>query len=83
MVKKFPASLSGFYVCFYMSVSLMHGWIFFFIIMKQEMEKKSTFIRLLWLSGLPTWLSGKESAWIHNRRGFDHWVRKIPWSRKW
>lgn len=30
MVKKFPASLSGFYVCFYMSVSLMHGWIFFF-----------------------------------------------------
>ena len=36
--------------------------------------------------GLPQWLSGKESAynagdgWSH---GFDHWVKKIPWRRKW
>ena len=71
-------------LCLFLHVYEFNAWLdFFFIIMKQEMEKKSTFIRLLWLSGLPTWLSGKESAWIHNRRGFDHWVRKIPWSRKW
>ena len=36
--------------------------------------------------GLPWWLSGKESICQcrrHKRCGFDHWVRKIPWSRKW
>ena len=36
--------------------------------------------------GLPTWLSGKESACQckrHRRQGFDVWVRKIPWRRKW
>ena len=35
---------------------------------------------------LPRWLSGKESACQggrHWRRGFDPWVGKIPWSRKW
>ena len=35
---------------------------------------------------LPTWHSGKESACQGRRckrRGFDPWVRKIPWSRKW
>ena len=36
--------------------------------------------------GLPGWLSGKESTchWSrHRRRGFDPWVRKIPWRRAW
>ena len=36
--------------------------------------------------GLPRWHSDKESAcWrrSHRRCGFDHWVGKIPWSRKW
>ena len=33
-------------------------------------------------SGLPRWLSGKESACQHRRHGFDPWVRKIPWRRK-
>ena len=33
--------------------------------------------------GLPSWLSGKESACQCRRRGFDSWVRKIPWKRKW
>ena len=36
--------------------------------------------------GLPRWCSGKESACQCRRlqrRGFDAWVRKIPWSRKW
>ena len=29
------------------------------------------------------WLSGKESACRSKRCGFDPWVRKIPWRRKW
>ena len=36
--------------------------------------------------GLPSWCSGEESAGErrrHKRHGFDTWVRKIPWSRKW
>ena len=33
--------------------------------------------------GLPTWLSGKESASQCRRRRFETWVQKIPWSRKW
>ena len=35
---------------------------------------------------LPKWCSGKESAWQCRRcrrRGFDPWVGKIPWRRKW
>ena len=33
--------------------------------------------------GLPWWLSGKESACQCKRPGFDPWVRKIFWRRKW
>jgi len=36
--------------------------------------------------GLPRWLSGKELACQcrrHKRCGFDPWVRKILWRRKW
>ena len=32
---------------------------------------------------LPWWLSGKEFACQWRRCGFDPWVRKIPWERKW
>ena len=32
---------------------------------------------------LPWWLSGKESACQCRRPGFNPWVRKIPWRRKW
>ena len=32
---------------------------------------------------LPRWLSGKEPASQCQRCGFDPWVRKIPWRRKW
>ena len=35
------------------------------------------------LHGLPRWLSGKESACQHRRFGFNPWVGKIPWRRKW
>ena len=30
--------------------------------------------------GLPRWRSGKESAC---RKGFNLWIGKFPWSRKW
>ena len=36
--------------------------------------------------GLPRWLSGRESpcqCWRHKRHGFDPWVEKILWRRKW
>ena len=38
------------------------------------------------IKGLPSWLSSKESTcqWRkHKRCGFNAWVRRIPWSRKW
>ena len=38
---------------------------------------------LIKLTGLPRWLSGKESACQCRRRGFEPWVRKTPWRRKW
>ena len=37
----------------------------------------------LYMEGLPRWLSGKESICQFRRLGFDPWVRKIPWIRKW
>jgi len=36
--------------------------------------------------GLSWWLSGKESTCQcrrHRRHGFDPWVGKIPWRKKW
>ena len=33
--------------------------------------------------GLPRWLSGKESTCQCRKHGFDPWVGKIPWRRKW
>ena len=41
---------------------------------------------LIYLKGLPRWCSGKESTCQCRRCkrcGFDPWVGKIPWSRKW
>ena len=37
-------------------------------------------------AGIPRWLRGKESACQYRslrRHGFDPWVGKIPWGRKW
>ena len=34
-------------------------------------------------AGLPRWLSGKELACQCRSCGFDPWIRKIPWRRKW
>ena len=33
--------------------------------------------------GLSCWLSDKESACQCRRHGYDPWIRKIPWRRKW
>jgi len=33
--------------------------------------------------GLPRWLSGKESAHQYRKHGFNLWVEKILWRRKW
>jgi len=41
------------------------------------------FCSFLWLSNIPWWLSGKESACQYRRHKFDPCVRKIPWRRKW
>ena len=43
----------------------------------QGKGKMTTVIRLPW------WLSSKESACQCRRCGFDSWVGKIPWRRKW
>ena len=40
-----------------------------------------SWVRIAW--GLPRWLSGKESAYQHRRWGYNSWVGKIPWRRKW
>jgi len=34
-------------------------------------------------SRLPRWLSGKESTCPCRRCGFDPWIGKMPWRRKW
>ena len=34
-------------------------------------------------TGLPPWLSGKGPTCQCRRCGFDPWLRKIPWRRKW
>ena len=33
--------------------------------------------------GFPQWLGGKESTCKTGDSGFNPWVRKIPWKRKW
>ena len=46
----------------------------------------SDWTELIIILGLPTWLRSKEYAYQcrrQRRRGFDSWVGKIPWRRKW
>ena len=38
---------------------------------------------LTWFPGLSLCLSGEEHACQYRRHGFNPWVRKIPWNRKW
>ena len=48
--------------------------------------KNTDFQKTYAFIGLPGWLSGKRiclPAKEHRRCGFDLWVKKIPWRRKW
>ena len=50
------------------------------------LRKKKNYPLSICLSGLPRWLSGKESPCQcrrHERHGCNPWVEKIPWRRKW
>ena len=46
-------------------------------------EEKKMYNQLILVIGIPWWLSGKESACQYRRCGFNPWVRKIPWRKKW
>ena len=37
----------------------------------------------IYIYGFPWWLSGKEPTWQWRRCGFDPWVGKVLWKRKW
>ena len=37
----------------------------------------------VYFPGLPWWLSGQEPSCQCRRHGFDTWLGKIPWRRKW
>ena len=52
----------------------------------QGFSELSTYYVLYIVKGLPRWHTWKEPACQcsrGNRHGFDPWVGKIPWSRKW
>ena len=44
------------------------------------LSEVAAFSHVFWL---PRWFSDKESTCQRRRCGFDPWVRKIPWRRKW
>ena len=66
---------------------LLHSSGFYFFFFKESPDPTSLnwFLDPL-IQRLPWWFSGKESACTvrrHRRPGFNPWVRKIPWKRKW
>ena len=66
---------------------LLHSTGFYFFFFKESPDPTSLnwFLDPL-IQRLPWWFSGKESACTvrrHRRPGFNPWVRKIPWKRKW
>ena len=46
-------------------------------------KKKKSLLFTSLRQGLPLWLSGKESICQCRKRGFDPWVGKIRWRKKW
>ena len=51
---------------------------------QREHTLSASLFIFLWKSkGLPWWLRGTESTRQCRTRGFDPWVQKIPWRRKW
>ena len=58
-------------------VLYMHFWV---------IPEKCNFCELMYSWGIPRWHSGRESTCQCRRCkrcGFDPWVGKIPWNRKW
>ena len=53
---------------------------------KESLQNRKQICKSYILFGLPRWHSGKEptrQCRRYKRHGFNPWVRKIPWSRKW
>ena len=48
---------------------------------QDNIQQKNCFYKCS--QGLSWWLRGKESASQCSRQGFNPWVGKIPWRRKW
>ena len=51
--------------------------------MQQQLSLHTALLIFFSSSGLPCWLSGKESTCQCRRHGFDPWIGKIPWRGKW
>ena len=64
----------GFNISFWRTVTLSSIEIFLLWLLIYETGK---------IKMLPWWLSSKETACQCRRFGFNPWVRKIPWRRKW
>ena len=74
-------SASCFLCCYFLPFCLFNLLMVSFVV-----QKLLHLIRSHLFSGLSRGLSGKESACQCRRcrgHGFDPWVRKIPWRRKW
>ena len=58
-------------------------WVF--NICRSNICQKNEFVNTGWVISIkfPVCLSGKESACQCRRHGFNPWVGKIPWRRKW
>ena len=79
--------LKGYSLCYWLSKLSEH------FNLKRQYEISAIHFRFIfrmptsrgcdWYMGLPQWLISKECACQCRRHGFDPWVRKIPWRRKW
>ena len=67
-----PPNMFTFYVLFRTELVRFNSYLFLFTF-KYYLAAS----QILIINGLPRQLIGKESC------GFNHWVRKIPWRRKW
>ena len=63
---------------------MVHGIMQVFQILTCFIRHSDFYLSIYWsLMGLPLRLSGEESPCQCRTHGFDPWVRKIPWRRKW
>ena len=70
-----PASTPGSLLSSYGFIAgyWFHGWLLLWVELCPLQE----------IYRLPRWLGGKESTCQSRRPGFDPWVGKMPWRRKW